>query len=143
MAAAFVAGCGGGVSKDEYANRLDEVCGDLKEETDAIIRSQAATSGELVAQLEELRAAIRSGVDRVKGFERPDGEDGELAERYVSALETTFETEVIPALGAVEDAIRSRDAEKNRAAAARLRSIDESETQRLAQQLGADECARR
>jgi hypothetical protein len=140
-AALGLAACGGGVSKEDYAQDLDEVCSDIEEKTEQIGESQVDNPAELSAQLNEIRQAIREGIDRMKDIERPDGEDGDKAEEYVTKLEQTLNEQVLPALDELEAAVKAKDQVKIRAAATRLQAVDEEETDQLAEDLGADECA--
>jgi len=136
-----LAACGGGVSKEDYAEDLDAICADIEEQTQEIGQVQPGDPDELSRQLDELREAIRSGIDRMRGIERPDGEDGERAEEYVDRLEQAFEEQVVPALEDLETAVRAGDTRRIREAAQQLQAIDEEDTQELARELGADECA--
>jgi hypothetical protein len=135
-----LAACGG-VSKEDYAADLDDVCSDIEAKTEKIGESQVDNPAELSAQLNEIREAIREGIDRMKDIERPDGEDGDKAEEYVSKLEGTLNEQVLPALDDLEAAVKAKDQAKIRAAATRLQGVDEEETDQLAEDLGADECA--
>jgi len=107
------------------------------------LHGQADVSGpaELSAQLDEIRTAIRDGIRRMQDIERPDGEDGELAQEYVTKLEKALESQVLPALDELEKAVKAKDQAAIRAAAAKLQAIDEEETDKIAKELGADGCA--
>ena len=135
-----LAGCGGGVSKDDYADDLDEVCADIEKTTQEISQAEVSGPAELSAQLDRIRAAIRDGIQRMKAIDRPDGEDGDRAEQYVTKLEATLNDEMLPALDDLEAAVKAKDEAKIRAAAARLQAIDNAETDRIARDLGADDC---
>lgn len=141
LPALLALGACGGVSREDYAEDLNEICTDIEEQTERIGQVQAGSPQELSTQLGEIRSAIRDGIDRMKDLERPEGEDGERAEEYVNRLETALEEEVVPALDELEQAVREEDEERIAAAAQRLQAIDEEETQELARDLGADECA--
>lgn len=141
LPALLALGACGGVSREDYAEDLNEICTDIEEQTERIGQAQAGSPEELSTQLGEIRSAIRDGIDRMKDLERPEGDDGERAEEYVNRLETTLEEEVVPALDELEQAVREEDEERIAAAAQRLQGIDEEETQELARDLGADECA--
>jgi hypothetical protein len=138
-----LAACGGdgGVSTDDYADDLDAVCTEIEEQTQEIGQVQPNDPDQLSRQLDELREAIRSGIERMRDIERPDGEDGERAEEYVNQLEQAFEEQVVPALEDLESAVRDGATGRIREAAQRLQAIDEEDTQELARELGADECA--
>ncbi len=133
--------CGGGVSKEDYAQDLDEVCSVIEKRTESIGQGQASNPAELSKQLDELRRTIRDGIERMRDIERPDGEDGEKAQEYVDELEQALDGELLPALEDLEQAVRAKDQTKIRAAAARLESVDEEKTDQLARDLGADDCA--
>ena len=140
LSALLLAACGG-VSKEDYAKDLDEVCVDIEKTTEEIGQAQVSNPSELSAQLDDIRKAIQDGIERMKDLERPDGDDGETAEQYVTKLEQTLNREVLPALDDLEKAVVAKDQGAIRAAATRLQGIDEEETDRLAAELGADECA--
>ena len=135
-----LAACGG-VSKEDYAEDLNEVCADIEQKTEEIGQAEVSNPSELSAQLDEIRTAIEDGIARMKDIEQPDGEDGETAEEYVTKLEQTLNQEVLPALDELEKAVVAKDQEKVRAAATRLQEIDEEETDKLAAELGADACS--
>jgi hypothetical protein len=134
-------GGGGGVSKDDYADDLDKVCADIEAKTEEIGQADVSGPAELSAQLDEIRTAIRDGIQRMQDIERPDGEDGELAQEYVTKLEKALETQVLPALDELEKAVKAKDQAGIRAAAAKLQAIDEEETDKIAKELGANGCA--
>ena len=140
LACLGLAACGG-VSKEDYAEDLNEVCADIEQKTEEIGQAEVSNPSELSAQLDEIRTAIEDGIARMKDIERPDGEDGETAEEYVTKLEQTLNQEVLPALDELEKAVVAKDQEKVRAAATRLQEIDEEETDKLAAELGADACS--
>jgi hypothetical protein len=135
-----LAACGG-VSKDDYAQDLDEICSDIEDQAQKIQQAEPDNPAELTGQLDDLRDAITEGIDRMKDLERPDGGDGDKAGEYVDELETTLNGEVVPALDDLEAAVEAGDRAKIQSAATRLQSIDSDESDRLAEELGADECA--
>lgn len=139
---AFLLAACGGVSKEDYAQKLDEICADVERQTAAIGDSQPASPDELSQRLDQIRATTRRGIERMKKVERPDGEAGGTAATYLSELEGTLNQQVLPALDEFERAARSKSQARIRAAATRLQAINEEKSRRLAEDLGADECAR-
>ena len=139
--------CGGddGISTEDYARDLDQICADLKTETQKVQRSRPADTTELTRQVRALRRATTAGIERMKALERPEGGDGETAKRYVGELEQAAEDRLLPALDDLEAAIAAGDQPGIRAAARRLEMIDEENamerTDELAADLGADLCA--
>ena len=138
--ALLLAACGG-VSKEDYAEDLGKVCADIEAETQKIGEAEVSNPAELSAQLDEIRTAIRDGIARMRDLERPDGEDGEQAEEYIDKLQGTLDGQVLPALEDLEKAVEAKDQQAIRAAATRLEGVDEEETDRLAKEIGADDCA--
>lgn len=134
-------GDGGGVSKDDYAQELDEVCTGIEAQTESIGQVRPGNSQELTEQLGKIRTAISDGIQRLRDIERPDGADGEQAQEYIDKVESDFQGQLVPALDDLQEAVRARDEVKVRAAAARLQSIDDGNTDELARDLGADKCA--
>jgi hypothetical protein len=146
VCALVLAGCGGDdLSTEDYAHDLEEICADLKAETERIQRSRPADTTELTRQVAALRDATTTGIGRMKSLERPEGDDGEKAQRYVSELEEASKEDLLPALEDLEDAIAAGDRPGIRAAARRLQEIDDqsalARTDRLARDLGANRCA--
>jgi len=141
LLAALLLGACGGVSKDDYAEDLNDVCTDIEEKTQEIGEAEVSNPAELSAQLDDIRTAIRDGIERMKDLEKPDGEDGDTAEEYVTKLEQTLNEEVLPALDDLEEAVLAKDQKQIQAAATRLQRIDEEETDQLAAELGADQCS--
>jgi len=135
-----LAGCGGGVSTDDYADDLDEVCADIEKTTQEISQADVSGPAELSAQLDRIRAAIRDGIRRMRALDRPDGDDGQKAEEYVTKLQATLNEEMLPALDDLEAAVKAKSEVRIRAAAARLQAIDNAKTDRIAQDLGAEDC---
>jgi hypothetical protein len=134
-------GCGG-VSKDDYANDLDAACSDLEEQIQQLGDSQATSGADVARRFDEIRTAMGDLVTRMKDIERPEGDDGDKAEQYVNRVEATVNSEFLPALDDLEKAVRTKDQAMARDAATRLQAIDDDETQQLAGDLGADECAK-
>jgi hypothetical protein len=141
LLAALLLGACGGVSKDDYAEDLNDVCTDIEEKTQEIGEAEVSNPAELSSQLDDIRTAIRDGIERMKDLEKPDGEDGDTAEEYVTKLEQTLNEEVLPALDDLEEAVLAKNQKQIQAAATRLQGIDEEETDQLAAELGADQCS--
>jgi hypothetical protein len=141
IASALALASCGGVSKDDYAQDLDEICSDIEDQTERIRNASPDNPAELTGQLDDLRDAITAGIGRMKDLERPDGDDGQKGEEYVNELETTLNGEVVPALDDLQAAVEAKDQRRIQAAATRLQAIDEERSDQLAEDLGADECA--
>ncbi len=130
-----------GVSKETYAERVGEVCVDVEREVTQLQSTSAETPGEIAAVIDDVIRQSRDALRRVKEIERPDGDAGADADRFVKTLEREVEEEAIPALEALSDAVVRRDQEAAAAAGARLQRLESSESDRLARDLGAEACA--
>jgi hypothetical protein len=80
-------------------------------------------------------------VDKLKELERPEGEDGETAEKFVNAVASDIEGKGIPALEDLRDAVKKNDEQAAQQAAARLQGVETAESDKLARDLGATACA--
>ncbi|MBD0281620.1 MAG: hypothetical protein ICV69_05435 [Thermoleophilaceae bacterium] len=130
-----------GVSEDTYAERVGEVCVDIEREVTQLQSTSAETPGEIAAVIDDVIRQSRDALRRVKEIERPDGDAGADADRFVKTLEREVEEVAIPALEALRDAVVRRDQEAAAEAGARLQQLESSESDRLARDLGAEACA--
>lgn len=137
--------CGGddddGVSREDYAERVDRVCDDAVRELRELDLRGAETRAEITGLFDDLIVKSRAAVDRVKALERPEGDAGETADRFVGALDREFERGLLPALEDLKNAILSGDREAAADAAERLNALENAESDRFARELGADGCA--
>lgn len=137
--------CGGddddGVSREDYAERVDRVCDDAVRELRELDLRGAETRAEITGLFDDLIVKSRAAVDRVKALERPQGDAGETADRFVGALDREFERGLLPALEDLKNAILSGDREAAADAAERLNALENAESDRFARELGADGCA--
>lgn len=130
-----------GVSKETYAERVGEVCVDVEREVTQLQSTRAETPGEIAAVIDDVIRQSRDALRRVKQIERPDGDAGADADRFVKTLEREVEEEAIPALETLRDAVTRRDQETAAEAGARLERLENSDSDRLARDLGAEACA--
>lgn len=137
--------CGGddddGVSREDYAERVDRVCDDAVRELRELDLRGAESRAEITGLFDDLIVKSRAAVDRVKALERPEGDAGETADRFVGALDREFERGLLPALEDLKNAILSGDREAAADAAERLNALENAESDRFARELGADGCA--
>lgn len=145
LATLALSACGGddddGVSREDYAERVDRVCDDAVRELRELDLRGAETRAEITGLFDDLIVKSRAAVDRVKSLERPEGDAGETADRFVGALDREFERGLLPALEDLKNAILSGDREAAADAAERLNALENAESDRFARELGADGCA--
>jgi molecular chaperone DnaK (HSP70) len=143
-AALGLGACGGdeGPSQEEYADELDRICLDAEEDLERIGEDDAQTPEDLVRQLDQQKEAIEDAIEELEELERPGGDAGETGERYVETLEEEYRDELLPAIEGLQEALRANDEDRVREATERLQDIEEeTESDRLAEELGADRCA--
>jgi hypothetical protein len=133
--------CSDGGSREDYAERLNEICEDVESKVNELDSTRAETPQEAAALIEDVIAETRRAARRVEGVERPDGDAGEEAERFVRALQREVAREAIPALEDLRAAVRAQDPFAADEAGDRLRALENSESDRQARRLGAEACA--
>jgi hypothetical protein len=145
LAAAVVAvgtgACSDGGSREDYAERLNEICEDVESEVGELDSTRAETPEEAAALIGDVIAETRRAARRVEGVERPDGDAGEEAERFVRTLRREVDGQAIPALEDLRAAVRAQDPVAAEEAGDRLRALEDSKSDRQARRLGAEACA--
>jgi hypothetical protein len=142
IVAVLAAGCGGSSapSRADYGKDVDKICKTLEDRVEAIQRDTPSTTGELVAYADQLARTLDDGVRELKAVERPDGEDGVKAQRWLDELQRQADA-IKPALAALKDAARRKDETAIKRAVARIQAIDSSRVDQLASDAGARGCA--
>jgi translation initiation factor 2B subunit (eIF-2B alpha/beta/delta family) len=142
LLAVGLAACGGddAPSKEEYADQANDICRKAERSLENV--GQNAESAEEIANaVNQVIEESRTAVDDLAGLERPEGEDGQTAERFVNATRTEIEEKGIPALEDLRDALRDEDQQAAQEAAQKLQGIDTEESNKAARDLGATACA--
>ena len=125
----------------QFAAQANAICLAAKEEMVAIQRRTPDEPEELRGGLEQLGAVLQDASDRLADLERPEGDAGEVAERWIEDL--ADRTERTPEL--VDTIVAAVDADDTQAveqATRRLNALPaRGETAELARRLGATECA--
>jgi hypothetical protein len=134
--------CGGGddaPSKAEFAEQAEKICQDAEKQLDNV-GENATSPGEIANAVDKVIEQSRTSLDELRDLERPEGDAGEAAEQFVNALGTDIEDKGIPALEDLRDALKENDQEAAQAAAQKLQAIETSNTDKLAKQVGANDC---
>ena len=125
----------------QFAAQANAICLDAKQKIVAIQRRTPDEPEDLRGGLERLGAVLRNASDRLAELERPDGDAGELAERWIEDF--ARRTEQTPEL--IDITVRAVEAEDTEAveqATQRLSALaTRGQTAELARRLGATECA--
>lgn len=134
---------GGGATPagGQFAAQANAICFAAKEQIVAVQRRTPDEPEDLRGGLEQLGAVLKDASDRLAELERPDGDAGEVAERYVEDL--ARRTERTPELiDTIVRAVETQDTEAVEQATRRLDAFAaRGETADLARRLGATECA--
>lgn len=141
LSAAVVAGCGG-PSKEEYAQQANGICAQIQKDLQAVSQSgQTNDPKEINRRTDKAVDAFSTGVNKIKGLEKPGGDAGEQAEQFTNAFSKFLEEDYRPGVERLQKAVSSRDRQQIRTAALQLRNINTQDVNRLAGQLGVTECA--
>jgi hypothetical protein len=128
-------------SREDYAERLDEICRDVESSLGALDTTRVESPREGAALIDDVISESRRAVRRLDAVERPGGDAGDDAERFVRTLEREVEDRAIPALEDLRDAISARNPLAADRAGARVRELESSRSDRQARELGAEACA--
>jgi hypothetical protein len=133
--------CGGddAPSQEEFANRAEEICQNAEKQLESVGENVSSPS-EIAAAIDKVIDQSQSSLDELRELERPEGDAGEDAEKFVNALESDIEDKGIPALEDLRDALKDNDQQAAQEAAAKLQAIETSNTDQLAKKIGATDC---
>ena len=142
LLALTVASCDGddAPSQRDFAEQANEICRSAKQSLKDVAEG-ARSPDEIVTAIDRVIEESRDTVDDLADLERPEGEAGERAERFVDATRREIEGEGIAALEELREAVESRDQEAAERVAERLREIDTGASNEAARRVGANACA--
>jgi hypothetical protein len=141
LALALLPACNGedAPSRQEFADEAEKVCTQAQEELRDIGQG-AQSPEELAGVVDKVVERVHQSVDELRDLERPEGQAGETAERFVNAVARDLEDRGVPALEEFRDAIEASDRQAAQQALQKLQAIDESNTDELAREVGAPDC---
>ena len=142
LLALTVASCDGddAPSQRDFAEQANEICRNAKQSLKDVAEG-AQSPDEIVKAIDRVIEESRDTVDDLADLQRPEGEAGERAERFVDATRREIEGEGIAALEELREAVESRDQEAAQRVAERLREIDTGASNEAARKVGANACA--
>jgi parvulin-like peptidyl-prolyl isomerase len=140
--AAVAAGCGGSSapSRATYGKNVDKICATFDDRVSAVQRKAPTTTDELVAFADELGRVIDEGARKLSAVERPDGDDGVKAQRWIDAFKRQVDEQIKPALAELKDAARRKDTAAIQRVAQRIQKVDEKRVNQLAREAGSRSC---
>ena len=141
IASLFLAACGGeeGPTREEFAKSADDICRDLSQTTEEIAAPE--NPGELAGFADTLTREVDGAVKRVKALEVPEGDAGEKAKQFQDAIEADANDKIKPALTDLKEAAEARDEKQIVSAGERLQAVKTPESDKLAREIGAQQCA--
>jgi len=136
------AGCGGSSAptRATYGKKVDKLCSTLDDRVSAIQRKAPTTTDELVAFADDLGRVIDDGVRQLSDVKRPDGADGEKADRWIKELTRQKDEAIKPALAELKDAARKKNTAAIQRAVQHIQQVDEKRVNQLAREAGARSC---
>lgn len=139
---AVLAGCGGSAAptRATYGKEVDKVCLDTQDRVKALQGFRRGSDADVARIVGDLGKALDDGVAKLRAVERPDGEDGAKAVRWLDALERQNDRVVKPALAELAAAAKRGDADATRRAAAKVEASDDAKVDALSRAAGAREC---
>jgi hypothetical protein len=142
LLALTVASCDGddAPSQRDFAEQANEICRNAKQALKSVGEG-ARSPEEIVKAIDRVIEESRDTVDDLADLERPEGEAGERAERFVDATRREIEDVGIPAFEELREALERRDQEAAQETAERLREIDSAASNEAARKVGAKACA--
>ena len=126
-------------SKQEFAKNAEQICRNAEKELEQI--GEGASSPEdLSAALGKALNRTRDAADELVDLERPEGADGEAATKFVEGFKEEFDEKLAPAIEDLRDAVKEKDQQAVEEAASKLQSLENTESDKYARQIGADAC---
>ena len=139
-----VAACGGGdgdaPSKADFAASADKICKNAETALQNV-GENAKSPDEVAAAVDKVIDETQKSIDELQDLDRPDGDAGEAADKFVDALSTDIEDKGIPALEDLRDALKDKDQQAAQEAAQKLQAIETTNSDKLARDIGAKGCA--
>lgn len=136
------AACGGGgsaPSKQDFVKNAEKICNDAQKRL-RNVGNKASNPDQIANAVDAVINETQRSVDRLKGLDRPKGDSGKTAEKFVSSLESEVQAKGIPALRDLRDALKARDQAKAKAAAKKLQAIQSPQADKYARELGVTAC---
>jgi len=132
--------CGGSApTREEFAAQANRICAEAQQEVQQQARENADQEPEQA--LDQATDQLRGIIDDLRDLDRPEGEAGQLAERYVNGLEQQLDRG-LPVLERFQQALESRDQQAIQRAAREAQALQGqgAELRRLANRLGLNQC---
>jgi flavin-binding protein dodecin len=135
--------CGGGdsgaPSKADFAANANKICQDADKELQDL--AAGSSRAQITQAIDKAIDQTQNSVDKLKALERPDGDAGQAADKFVNAVQTDIEKNGIPVLKDLRDAFKNNDQKAVQKAVQRLQGLETTDSSKLARDIGAKACA--
>src|ERR1041384_8309581 len=90
--AAILAGCGGSdaPSKQEFAQNADKICSDVESRVNELNKANPQSVSDLTRFIDQLKATVDDGINRLQGLDRPKGDAGDTAKQFTDTLDSEY-----------------------------------------------------
>jgi hypothetical protein len=126
-------------SRAEFAKAANRVCSQTDKDLEQVGQS-ADTPEEYAAAIDKAIDRTQKAADDLVALDRPEGKDGETAKQFVEGFHSELNDQLVPVLEEIKTAIKKKDAEGVRAAAAKLEKLETTPSDKPARELGATAC---
>lgn len=126
-------------SKQEFAQNADKICNKAEKEIEKIGQG-AESPGDVADAIDQVIDKSRDAADDLAALDRPEGADGEKAQKFAEGFKQELNEKLVPALEKLQTALKNKDAQAAQAAAADLQKLESTESDKFARELGANAC---
>ena len=133
-------GGGDAPSKAEFAASADQICNEAEQALQNVGKD-ANSPAEIADAVDKVIDQTQKSIDKLEDLDRPDGDAGDAADKFVDAMQSDIEGKGIPALEDLRDALKDNDQAAAQKAAQKLQSIETTNSDKLAREVGAKGCA--
>ncbi|MEA2330374.1 MAG: hypothetical protein QOH58_512 [Thermoleophilaceae bacterium] len=133
--------CGGddAPSRAEYTADVERICNEAQKQAEKV-GENATSPADIAKAIDTVIDDTRKSMDDLQALDRPEGDAGELADKFVDATVSDTEDKGIPVLEDLRDALKEDDQKAAQKAIERLQALQTSDADKFARELGADAC---
>jgi len=126
-------------SKGEFARNADQICRNTEKELENI-GENAGNPEEVANAIDKVIEESNKAADDLVALERPEGDVGQTADEFTEGFRSELNSQIIPALEDLRDALKKKDVQGVQKAAKKLQELETSKSDKAARELGATAC---
>jgi hypothetical protein len=130
---------GSAPTKAEFARNAEQICRNTEKQLENI-GQDASNPDEVANAIDKVIEEARRAADDLVALERPEGQAGQTAEQFSEGFKSELNSQIIPALEELRDALKKKDVQGVQAAAKKLQELETSKSDKAARELGATAC---